>query len=218
MSLNLFRVFLHPYYGLMSLMSCSFKFFEELLNTPHFIRNVEMSVKGTFQQHLKDLCGTLQLCYVVFFSWEKNRCKPNSGFGIGAQVCIGLATCCVFLFPLMMSSTPSLSPRVLSPRHAQLLVLGGTAPRLVSFWTVLVRTATLCHANSRSLVGYSCHWVDKYSSTRWIANGVSLDLAFWRVQPYLHTNLRFSNTKQANQVLFFFTRLQFIVIVLLHWF
>lgn len=126
---------LRPYYGLMSLMSCSFKFFEELLNTPHFIRNVEMSVKGPFQQHLKDLCGTLQLCYVVFFSWGKNRCKPNSGFGIGAQVCVGLATCCVFLFPLMMSSTPSLSPRVLSSRHAQLLVLGGAAPRLVSFCT-----------------------------------------------------------------------------------
>lgn len=105
-------------FWLMSLMSCSFKFFEELLNTPHFIRNDEMSVKGPFQQHLKDLCGTLQLCYVVFFSWGKNRCKPNSGFGIGAQVCIGLATCCVFLFPLIIPSSPSLFPRVLSPRHA----------------------------------------------------------------------------------------------------
>lgn len=122
---------LRPYYGL---MTCSFKFSEELLNTPHFIRNVEMSVTGPFQQHLKDLYGTLQLCYVVFLSWGKNRCKPNSGFGIGARVCIGLATCCVFSFSLMMSCIPSLSPRVLSPWHAKLLVLGGTAPHLVSFW------------------------------------------------------------------------------------
>lgn len=126
--------------------------FWRVLNTPHFIWNIEMCGKGPFQQHLKDLCGTLQLCYVVFFSWGKNRCKRYSGFGIVAQVCIGLATC-GFSFSLKMSCTPSLSPRVLSPRHAQLLVLGGTASRLVSFGHSV---ATLCHANSKSSIGYSC--------------------------------------------------------------
>lgn len=131
-------------------MSYSFNIFVKLLNVPHFSWNVEMSVKGPFQHHLKYLCGNLQLCYVVFFSWGKNRCKPNSGFGIGAQVCIGLASCCVFSFsllnvfyPLSLSlSQSALCPTRLTPGSWWHSSTFGEFLGNASFWT-----ATLFHAS-----------------------------------------------------------------------
>lgn len=69
--------------------------------------------------------------------------------------------------------------------------------------TVLVRTATLCHANSKSLIGYSYHELINIHLPRWIANSVSLDLFILKSATIL--------AYKAKQVFFFHQRLQCIL-------